>query len=223
MFNIRSAATVAAVTFGALFASPLSAQSSSIVKTKGLMIGAHVGAASVTTEDEDNNNSQKERSSGVGGGLQIGWGFTKWLMLYGGVDAAKMEIKGLSGIDDDDFDPDFTLVHADIGVRFSFPSPNHGFAPYVNVAATGRAAGATVVDEDVSISGAGVSFGAGLMYFFNPKWALDLGLQVTSGKFNTVEVGGIKVDLEEQGIDVERTNSGRINVGVKFFPHFGNK
>lgn len=223
MFNIRSAATVAAVTFGALFASSLSAQSSSVVKTKGLMIGAHLNGSSIAFEDEDNNTSKKERNSGAGAGAQVGWGFTKWFMVYGGVDAAKIEIKGVTGLDDDEIGGDYTLIHGDIGARFSFPSQSHGFAPYLNLALTTRVATAEVQDEDVSLSGNGVTFGGGVMYFFNPKWALDLGLQVSTGKFTEIEAGGIKLDLDELGVDVENTNSARINIGVKFFPHFGKK
>lgn len=224
MHKIRSVATVAAVTLGALLvSSPLAAQSSDVVKTKGLMFGLHLNGSSISFEDEDNSNSSKNRESGGGGGAQVGWGFTKWFMLYGGVDAAKIEIKGVTGVDDDDIAGDYTLIHGDLGARFSFPSPKHGFAPYVNAALTTRVATAEILNEDVAISGNGVTVGGGLMYFFNPKWALDVGLQFSTGKFTDVEVGGVKLDLDELGVDLENTNSARFNIGVKFFPHFGKK
>ena len=224
MMKIRSAATVAAVTLaGMLASSTVSAQSSDVVKTKGLMLGLHLNGSSIAFEDEDVPNAKKERDSGAGAGAQVGWGFTKWFMLYAGADAAKIEIKGVTGLDDDDIGGDYTLIHGDIGARFSFPSPNHGFAPYVNVALTTRVATAEIQNEDVSLSGNGVSFGGGLMYFFNPKIALDLGLQVSTGKFTEIEAGGVKLDLDELGVDLKNTNSARVNIGVKFFPHFGRK
>lgn len=224
MHKFRLAATVAVATLGAvLFAPSVTAQSSDVVKTKGLMFGLHLNGSSLAFEDEDTpSNSSKNRESGGGLGAQVGWGFTKWFMLYAGADAAKIEVKGVTGVDDD-IGGDYTLVHGDIGARFSFPSPKHGFAPYLNAALTGRVATAEVLDEDVSLSGPGVTVGGGLMYFFNPKWALDVGLQFTAGKFNNVEVGGVKLDLDELGVDVDNTNSARFNVGVKFFPHFGRK
>jgi hypothetical protein len=226
MQRLRSAAMVAAVTIGALLASSsLSAQSSDIVKTKGLMFGLHLNGSSIAPEDQDDetSNTRKDRDSGGGAGAQIGWGFTKWFMLYTGVDAARLTINGITGVDDEDDGGEYTLTHLDVGARFSFPSPNHGFAPYLNVALTGRAAFGEVLNEDVTFSGGGATLGGGLMYFFNPKFALDIGLQVTTGKFDEIEVGGVKLDLDELGVDVEKTNSARINVGVKFFPHFGRK
>lgn len=226
MYKIRSVAAVAAVTLAALMtSSPVVAQSSDVVKTKGMMFGLHLNGSAISFEDQDEtaSNRKKERDSGGGAGLQLGWGFTKWFMLYGGVDAAKVEIDGVTGLDDDDNGGDYTLIHGDLGARFSFPSPNHGFAPYMNAALTTRVATAEVLGEDVSISGNGVTVGGGFMYFFNPKWALDFGLQFSTGKFSEVEVGGIKLDLDELGADLENTNSARVNVGVKFFPHFGKK
>jgi len=217
---------MAAVTLGALLvSSPLAAQSSDVVKTKGLMFGLHLNGSSISSEDQDiaENNRKKNRDSGGGAGAQVGWGFTKWLMVYAGADAAKVEIKGLTGVDDDDFGGDYTLIHGDLGARFSFPSPNHGFAPYLNAALTTRVVTAEVLNEDVSINGNGVTVGGGLMYFFNPKWALDVGLQFSTGKFTEIEVGGVKLDLDELGVDLENTNSARFNIGMKFFPHFGKK
>ena len=67
--------------------------------------------------------------------------------------------------------------------------------------------------DSASISGTGLTAGGGLMYFFNSKWALDLGLQLTSGKFRRVDDGG------EKRNDLGNANSARINVGMKFFRH----
>ncbi len=225
MHKIRLMATMAAITVGALLmAAPVTAQSSDIVKTKGLMFGLHLNGSSIASADEDNaGNSDKDRQSGGGLGAQVGWGFAKWFMLYTGFDAAKVEMKGVTGVNDDDLGGDYALIHGDIGARFSFPSPKHGFAPYLNAALTARAATGEVLNEDVSISGGGVTLGGGLMYFFTPKWALDVGVQFSTGKFTEVKVGAIKIDLDELGADVDNTNSARINLGVKFFPHFGRK
>lgn len=201
--------------------------SSGITKTKGLMFGLHLNGTTIATEDEDNGvaSAKKQRASGGGLGAQVGWGFTRWLMVYAGADAAKVEIEGVTGFDDDNEQPDYTLIHGDVGVRFSFPSAKHGFVPYLNAALTARVAGADLDDEDekVSISSNGISVGGGLQYFFTPKWALDVGLQLSTGKFTEIEAGGIKLDLDELGIDVKNTNSARVNIGMKFYPHFGGR
>jgi opacity protein-like surface antigen len=228
MQKMRTAAMVAALSIATLWSSvTANAQAagtpSGITKTKGLMFGLHLHGTSISNEDEDNGSSKKERASGGGLGAQVGWGFTKWLMVYAGADAAQVTLDNVTGVDDDDVEPDYTFIHGDLGVRFSFPSPNHGFVPYLNAALSARVATAEVLNEDVSISGNGLTLGGGLQYFFTPKWALDVGAQFTAGKFTEVEAGGVKLDLDELGIDVKNTNSARVNVGMKFYPHFGKK
>lgn len=233
MYKIRSAATAAAVTLGLLLAaSRVTAQTSAVVKTKGLMVGAHINGSSVKfgeiKEDGASTSSSisDDTESGAGGGLIVGWGFTKWLMVYGGFDIAKIKIKGLENIEDFDgpfeiLPADYALTHADLGARFSFPSPNHGLVPYLNAALSARVVTAEIAGEEISLSGPAATIGGGFQYFFNPKLALDANVQFTAGKFKDAEALGVKVDLEKFG-DVENSNSARVNVGLRFYPHFGS-
>ena len=97
-------------------------------------------------------------------------------MVYAGGDAAKVKIKRVSGVADDDAQPDYTLIHADIGVRISFPSASHGFVPFVNAALTKRRASTTVENQDISLAGNGFTVGGGVQYFFTSMLALDVGV-----------------------------------------------
>jgi len=199
------------------------APSNGVAKTKGLMIGAHVNGSTIASAEQDNSASDKERASGGGGGVIVGWGFTKWLMVYAGADVAKVKIRGGTGVDTDNEQPDYTLVHGDIGARFSFPSPNHGFVPYLNAAVTRRSASTNLENQDVSVFGNGVSVGGGSQYFFTPRWALDAGVQFSPGKLGKAKVDGVKYDLKKLGQDPDNVNSVRINVGMKFYPHIRMK
>lgn len=187
------------------------------------MIGAHVNGSTIASTEQDNSASDKERASGGGGGAMVGWGFTKWLMVYAGADIAKVKIRGGTRASTADPQPDYTLVHSDIGARFSFPSPKHGFVPYLNAALTRRSASAKLDNQDVTVYGNGVSVGGGSQYFFTPRWALDVGAQFSPGKLGKAKVDGVKYDLKKLGQDPDNVNSVRVNVGLKFYPHFGQK
>lgn len=222
MYKIRSVATTATLLAALLLsASPAAAQSASpagVVKTKGLMLGAHVNGSSLSFQDEDSEQ-------GGGGGVMAGWGFTKWFMLYGGVDAAKLDFKGLGDFDDQaealGFKSSYTMVHADVGARFSLERGSMA-VPYANVAISGRVLTTEVLKEDVSLSGSGVTLGGGVQFFFNPKFALDLGLQFTAGEFDRFEIGDYSGPVKDL-VDVKNSTSARFNVGLKFYPHFGGK
>lgn len=227
MHKIRSAAMATAIAT-LLMSSSAMAQVSSANKTKGLMIGAHVNGSSVKfgqiKENASDASTSSEAENGGGGGVQVGWGFTKWLTVYGGFDIAKMKIKELEDLEDADFTllpGDYNLTHADIGARFSLPTEKM-VVPYVNAALSARVVSAEILDEDISLSGPAFTFGAGVQFFFNPKLALDVNLQLSAGKFTEAEAAGVKVDLDKFA-EVENTNSARINIGLKFYPHFGGK
>lgn len=227
MHTIRSLATAAAVTVGLLFsATHAQAQAQTADKTKGLVLGAHLNGTSIAYEDEDSE-------VGGGGGLMVGWGFNKRFMLYANVDVVKVKFRlvgdclfdceegeGIGTVST--ADGDFSLVHGDIGVRFSFPSANHGWVPYLNAALTSRTAAAEIEDVDISLSGGAITAGAGVQYFFNQKFAFDASLLFSAGKFNKLKGAGITIDLDDFG-DVDNTNSVRLNLGVKYYPHFGGK
>jgi opacity protein-like surface antigen len=174
--------------------------------TRGLALGAHVGGASLSFEGEP-------RETGAGGGVLLGYGFTPMVMVYAGADLAKVNI------DDEEFgESSYGLGHFDLGVRVSFANPQRALVPYVNAAFTARSASAEVTDgnesADISITGPAFTIGGGVQYFFSPRLALDAGLQLSSGKFNKVKLNGESADIP----DADNSTTGRLNVGIKFYP-----
>ena len=231
MYKIRSVATIAAVTLGLAFTGASLAAQSPVAKTRGLMVGGHVNGTAIKfgeikeSASDASASASDDYESGPGGGIVVGWGLNKWLMIYAGADVAKIKLKGLEGADDDTFGVvpgDYALVHGDLGARFSYESSNHGFVPYANVAVTSRDASVEVLGEDFSLRGIGLTIGGGMQYFFNPKLALDANVQFTGGKFSEAEAAGVKVDLDKFA-DVQNSNSARVNLGLRFYPHFGGK
>ena len=61
-----------------------------------------------------------------------------------------------------------------------------------------------------------------MQFFFNPKFALDLGLQFSAGEFDRFEIGEYSGPVKDL-IDVKNSTSARFNVGLKYYPHFGGK
>ena len=88
------------------------------------MLGVHLNGSAISCKDADDTTVgfERECASGGGAGGAVGIGITKWLMVYAGGTAAKVKIKGVSGVNDSNGQPDYTLIQADIGARFSFPS-----------------------------------------------------------------------------------------------------
>ncbi|MGV3709690.1 MAG: hypothetical protein ACO1Q7_12710, partial [Gemmatimonas sp.] len=120
MNTIRTAALIAAASLTAAVSA--NAQSAA-AKTKGLMIGAHVSGSAIKfgaiREDANDEAAGSDKfEKGPGGGLVVGWGITKWLMIYGGFDIAKIKIDDLEELDENEgpfnvVPGDYTLTHAD--------------------------------------------------------------------------------------------------------------
>jgi hypothetical protein len=183
--------------------------------TQKFFIGLGLNGSSIKFEGDGN-----ETESGPGFSLQLGYGFTpKFAMFVEGTGAA---------LDDDDPSSDnpVALGHFDIGARYHFSNPSRKLVPFLEVALTGRAlaqddatfddgAGGTQT-ADVSYTGGGFSFGGGLLYFFNPRWALNGGVKWTVGEFSTVTVDNVSVS----GFEADAT-SARLTLGVSWFPKGG--
>ena len=200
---IRKASLLLAATV--LFAGTASAQATARPRssTSGFFIGLGVSGSSIKFDGDT------ETESGSGATLQLGYGFTPKFAMF-------VEGTGASMSSDDPYN----LGHFDIGARYSFASPSRAFVPFLEAALSGRAAvqenvsfdnGAT--SDDLSLSGAGFSFGGGLAYFFNPKWALNTGLKWTVGEFNTVKYG----DVTMTGFEGDATTA-RFNLGMTWYP-----
>jgi hypothetical protein len=153
-------------------------------------------------------------STGLGGGLEVGYLVTPRLLAYAGFDVAKQAIAvtGLEG--------DFGLTHLEAGARLSFPVPRSKVLPYVGLWAGRRSLSTTVDNFDtgassrLSMSGLAVGASGGLQVFVSPKLALDGGLSVGVGKLGNVKVDGQRQDAGT----LDNTTTTRIRFGASWHP-----
>jgi hypothetical protein len=153
-------------------------------------------------------------STGLGGGVEVGYLVTPRLVAYAGLDIAKQPINeaGLEG--------DFGLTHFEAGARFSFPMPRSKLLPYVG-AWVGRRSLSTTVDDfvtgassDLSMSGLAAGVSGGVQVFVSPKLALDGGVSVGVGKMGNVKVDGRREDWGTP----DNTTTTRIRFGANWYP-----
>ena len=153
-------------------------------------------------------------SSGLGGGIEVGYRITPRLLAYAGFDVAKqaIDVTGLEG--------DFGLTHLEAGARLSFPIARSKAVPYVGLWAGRRSLSTTAenfdtgVSSDLSMSGMAVGASGGVQVFVSPKLALDGGVSVGVGR-----MGNIKVDGERQDWGTpDRTTTTRIRFGANWYP-----
>lgn len=173
--------------------------------TRGIFLNAHLNATGIGYDDDD-----FDTQSGGGLGVQFGYGVSNLVTLFLGVDGAVMS--------SDDVEDAFTLAHVDAGAQFNFGRPRSAARPYGVVALTFRQATFDLGEGnqafEVDFSGGGLTLGGGLKYFFSRVAALDVGLNLTFGQFNDVQVGGVTV---QNALDLNAT-SGRFVVGLSWFP-----
>lgn len=198
------AALLTAATMALVHAAPVSAQQST---TRGFVVGAHLGGASIKVEDAD-------RANGGGGGILIGYGLNRTITIYGQFDGATFDVEN------PDVEGTWTMGHADIGVRFHFANSLRTFVPYLQGAFSARVVSVSDIPasnplsgEDVSLSGGAFTFGGGLMLYAKQTLAFDLGLLFSGGEFTDVTVGNTTVT----GFDAD-ADSSRFNIGIVWWP-----
>jgi hypothetical protein len=183
----------------ALWVPALGAQSATRSSGSGFVAGLGFHGASIRVDEDD-----RERESGSGGQLQIGYGFTPRFALFLEGASASMTASGVDA-------NDYVLIHADIGMRYSFTNPAKAWIPFVGVAATGRSM--RDADEDFEVTGSAITIGAGIHYFFKPKWAFTTSLRVSAGEFDTARAGSFSLS----GLELDATST-RFGLGVTWFP-----
>lgn len=153
-------------------------------------------------------------SSGLGGGVQVGYMITPRLTAYAGFELAKqpIDVFGLEG--------DFGLTHLEAGAHLTFPVRGSRLTPYVG-AWVGRRTLTSTIDDfdtgqsaDLSLSGLAVGASGGVQYFVSPKLALDGGLSVGVGKMSNVKVAGQK---QVTG-PLDNTTTTRLQFGANWYP-----
>lgn len=176
--------------------------------TRGLNLGAHLAAASLSVEGGDQN-------AGGGGGVRVGYGVNRVVNLFLEMDGATIDVTNAGG----SVTGQWVLAHGDLGVRFHFANSLRSYVPYLEAALSGRAVSigdATFNQQDagtVSFSGGSFTVGGGISVYLQRTLALDFGLKLTSGKFTEVAVG----DLSLSGLDIDATSS-RLNIGLVWWP-----
>jgi hypothetical protein len=152
-------------------------------------------------------------AEGLGLGLRAGYGVSNRFTLYLDVEGAGLN--GGGGFEGLGADEKYGMLYIELGSRFHFRSEQQ-LKPYGDVALAvvglGYEGAESDAGNDVTYGGAGVSLGAGLLYFLSPKFALDTGLAFTPGSLMEREVG-----RNSEDVDIALT-SARIHVGVSVYP-----
>jgi len=175
--------------------------------TRGFNVGLHLSGQTIEPEDGD-------RSEAGGAGLFVGYGFNRTIQLFLQLDGGSFDVDNAA------VEGDWTMGHADLGVRFHFANSLRSWVPYllgafsyrtVNVS-NGRINQQTQT-EDVTLSGGAFTLGGGIMFYFNEAWAADLQLAGSGGRFTDIEAGNVTVS----GLELDAT-SARFNIGVSWWP-----
>jgi hypothetical protein len=176
------------------------------------VINGHSTAALATSVGDAGGSLNT--SSGLGGGVEVGYLITPRLLAYAGLDIAKqpIDVAGLDG--------DFGLTHLEAGARLSFPIPRSKAMPYLG-AWVGRRSLSTTVDDfdtgvssDLSLSGLAVGAVVGVQLFVSPKLALSAGDSVGVGRMGNVKVDGHREDWGTP----DHTTTTRIKFGANWYP-----
>jgi hypothetical protein len=176
------------------------------------VINGHSSMALGTSVTDDFN--EVKTSSGLGGGVEVGYRITPRLLAYAGMEISKQPVAV------EDLEGDFGLTHLEAGARLSFPMKESKMVPYVGLW-VGRRSLSTTLDDfdtgassDLSLSGMAAGASGGVQLFVSPKLALDGGLSIGTGK-----MGNIKLDGQSQTTHgLSSTTTTRIRFGANWYP-----
>lgn len=171
----------------------LAAQQQTAPQPLGFHLGVHLNGSSIQFTD------QETTEAGGGLGLRLGWGFSPSLTLFVGADGATME------------QGEYTLGQSDIGLRYRFSSPERRGAAYLDGAFSYWLAETDVLGPTVEVSGPAFTVGAGYLHFFSSSVALDVGLRLGFGAFDTVSSSTTSVEIDEPA------RTARFNVGISWY------
>ena len=175
--------------------------------TRGFVLGLHGSGAGLEIDGGD-------RAEAGGGGVYVGYGLNRRFTLFLQLDGARFDEQSTGEVEGD-----WTLAHAEVGVRFNFANSLRSWIPFVQASLGRRAVNVRdpIVDgtpeEEVDFSGAALTLGGGISYYLSPAWSLEAALLITGGEFSTLRVNNVSVS----GFDEDATSS-RLNLGVRWWP-----
>jgi hypothetical protein len=174
--------------------------------TRGFMLGGYLQAASLSVDDGDPD-------SGGGFGLRAGYGFNRHFTGYFEVDAIVFDVAN------PEFGGYWSMVHADVGLRYNFANSLRRWIPFLETALGAR--GVNVDDArvngqrigELNFSGGAFSLGGGVSYFPIEKLAIETVVKFTTGTFEQIDVGNVSIN----NVDID-ANSFRLKLGVAWWP-----
>lgn len=178
--------------------------------TRGFTVGAHLQATSIRVEDGDTRE-------GGGVALRVGYGFNRIVTGFIHLDGSVIEIPSNEG--PTAIAGEWTLGHAEFGVRFHFANSLRRWVPYVETSAGGRVVSVKNASVDgrnagtIDFNGGAFTVGGGLSAFFTEKVAFDVSLKFTGGEFTEIDLGGLAI--RNLNIDAE---SFRFGLGFVWWP-----
>ena len=169
--------------------------------TSGFSLGGHVATIGVNPDSFDLNGQATNRTVliGTGSGLTIAYGVTEWLTI------------ALNG-DGRESENDRHFAFADIGAQVFLPAKSR-LRPHFDIALTGRRADFDARGEEIDARGAGLSLGAGALYFVSRSFALEGALLWTPGDLHRYVDGERVKDLDAIGV-----SGTRALFGIRWFP-----
>ena len=159
--------------------------------TGDLMLGGGLSAGRLSVEIE--GIADETEDTGLGGYLQLGYGFNQVVALNLSVEGSSM-----SGGKGDSFSKEsYRLLSGDLGIRLHFHTPR--LTPYGELGVCAISLGDyDASNEDNHIRGRGGYLGGGLLVGLGPQVAIDLGLRGSFGSFTEVQVGRVTLDIEDR-------------------------
>jgi opacity protein-like surface antigen len=133
--------------------------------TRGLGIGMQINRIGVESGDGST------RVPGAGLGLTLSYGMTDNVSLFGRANMG------------------YRTSQLDVGARYRFASPSSALRPYLEAGVTrlGAISSGQPIEgpsESLRSWGLGATAGAGVEYHFSPRFAVDLGVTHTRGRFS---------------------------------------
>jgi hypothetical protein len=178
--------------------------------TSGLFLGFSLNGSAVNLDEVPVGGTP----SGVGASLGLGYGFNRVISAYLEGAVAPINIDGDAAL----------LSHVDAGARFHFANRERSVIPFLDVGVTRRAINADDVPDndrpgtsnDQEFAGTVLTAGGGVLYFFDPRWAVNGNARFTNGEFDQVKLNGRPV----QNFSFFSVST-RLNLGVTWFPTGG--